>query len=59
MGGLAWLDPTKADDMLARIPLGRFCEESDVASVVAFLLSDDTAIVNGVSIDVDGSQHAG
>ena len=59
MGRLAWSDGSKAGGMLARIPLGRFCEERDVAGVVAFLLSDDAAMVNGVSIDVDGGLHAG
>ncbi len=59
MGRLAWSDADKAGGMLARIPLGRFYEEGDVAGVVAFLLSDDAAMVNGVSIDVDGGLHAG
>ena len=54
MGELAWSDPAKAAPMLARIPLGRFIQPAEVASVVSFLLSDDAAMVNGVSIDVDG-----
>jgi NAD(P)-dependent dehydrogenase (short-subunit alcohol dehydrogenase family) len=54
MGREAWSDPVKNARMLSRIPLGRFCEEADVASVISFLLSDGAAMVNGVSIDVDG-----
>ena len=54
MGEFAWSDPAKAAPMLARIPLGRFIQPAEVASVVSLLLSDDAAMVNGVSIDVDG-----
>ncbi len=54
MGARAWSDPAKSAPMLARIPLGRFIEPDEVARVVAFLLSDESAMVNGVSLDVDG-----
>jgi len=54
MGQLAWSDPAKAGPMLGRIPLGRFCESGDVAGVISFLLSDDAAMLNGISINVDG-----
>ena len=39
--------------MLERIPLGRFIQPVEVASVISFLLSEDAAMVNGVSINVD------
>jgi NAD(P)-dependent dehydrogenase (short-subunit alcohol dehydrogenase family) len=54
MGQLAWSDPAKSAPMLGRIPLGRFCQPADVASVIGFLLSDDAAMLNGISLDVDG-----
>ncbi|WP_419728583.1 SDR family oxidoreductase [Lichenicola sp.] len=54
MGQLAWSDPAKSGPMLGRIPLGRFCDPGDVAGVISFLLSDDAAMLNGVSINVDG-----
>ncbi len=54
MGEFAWSDPAKSAPMLGRIPLGRFIQPSEVASVISFLLSDDASMVNGVSIDVDG-----
>lgn len=41
MGRMAWSDPTKADPMLAKIPLGRFAEVEDVVKTTLFLLSDD------------------
>lgn len=56
MGQMAWSDPAKAAPMLGRIPLGRFAEPSEVAGVISFLLSDDAAMLNGVSIAVDGGQ---
>jgi NAD(P)-dependent dehydrogenase (short-subunit alcohol dehydrogenase family) len=50
----AWSDPEKAAGMLNRIPVGRFAESSDIAEVILFLLSDEAAMVNGVSMPVDG-----
>lgn len=55
MGKTAWPDgapETKA--MLAKIPLGRFAEPSEIASVVHFLLSERSAMVNGACVPVDG-----
>lgn len=54
MGRLAWSDPAKAGPMLSRIPLGRFAEEKEVVSVIAFLLSDHAAMVHGAMVPVDG-----
>jgi NAD(P)-dependent dehydrogenase (short-subunit alcohol dehydrogenase family) len=54
MGRLAWGDPEKADPVRARIPMGRFLEPEEVAEVVLFLLSDQAAMINGVSFPVDG-----
>ncbi len=59
MGALAWSDPAKSEPMLARIPLRRFVEPDEVARTVAFLLSEDAAMVNGVCLDVDGGLRAG
>lgn len=50
----AWSDPEKAAGMLNRIPVGRFAESADVAEVILFLLSDEAAMVNGISMPVDG-----
>ena len=54
MGRKAWSDPAKSGPMLAGIPLGRFNETIDVANVVAMLLSDEAAMVNGAVLPVDG-----
>ncbi|WP_435101721.1 SDR family oxidoreductase [Arhodomonas sp. AD133] len=59
MAEKVWSDPAKSGPMKARIPLGRFADVADVAGVVAFLLGDDAAMVNGVSVPVDGGFTAG
>ena len=40
--------------ILASIPLGRLAQPEEVASVIAFLASDDASYVTGVTIDVNG-----
>lgn len=54
MATKAWSDPAKSEPMLKRIPLGRFVEPPEVASAIAYLLSDDAAMVNGVDLPIDG-----
>jgi L-xylulose reductase len=54
MGKRAWSDPIKGGPMLARIPLGRFAECEDIASVVCFLLTDGAAMLNGLALRIDG-----
>lgn len=50
----AWSDPAKSGPMLSRIPMQRFVEPGEVAAAIAFLLSDDAAMVNGIDMPVDG-----
>jgi L-xylulose reductase len=57
MGKRAWSDPAKGGPMLARIPLGRFAECEDIASVVCFLLSDAANMLNGLALPIDGGFH--
>jgi NAD(P)-dependent dehydrogenase (short-subunit alcohol dehydrogenase family) len=47
-------DPAREPRISARIPLGRWAEPSEVASVIAFLVSDEAAYVHGVVLPVDG-----
>lgn len=58
MAVLAWSDPVKSAGMLNRIPLQRFVQPEEVASVIAFLLSDDARMVHGTCVDVDGGFRA-
>ena len=40
-------------------PLGRNATEADVADAVLFFLSDESAFLTGVALDVDGGAHLG
>ncbi len=54
LGAEAWSDPAKSGPMMARTPVGRFAVPEDIARVIAYLLSDDAAMINGVSMPVEG-----
>ena len=54
----AWSDPEKSQGMLNRIPLGRFVQPEEVADTILFLLSGRSAMVNGVTLMVDGGFRA-
>ena len=50
----AWSDPAKSEPVLSRIPLRRFADVADIAATIAFLLSDESRMINGLAIPVDG-----
>ena len=50
------LPPSVIDKIRYSVPLGYIAEPSDVASVVAFLASDDARYVTGQSILIDGGR---
>ena len=43
--------------ILAGIPLRRLAQPEEVATVIAFLASDDSSYVNGVCIDINGGSY--
>ena len=47
------------EEMAARMPLGRLLEPADVAGLVAYLLSDEAAMVTGQVWDFDQRTHGG
>ncbi|GAA6163456.1 SDR family oxidoreductase [Pelagimonas sp. KU-00592-HH] len=52
-------DPAKAmSDALARHPVGRFGEPDDIANIVSWLASDQSAYLTGECITVDGGMTA-
>ena len=53
------LSQERRDDILRTIPLGRFAEAAEVASVVRFLASGDAGYITGAVIPVDGGLGMG
>ncbi len=49
-------DPAARNRILSRTPLGRIGEPSEIASIAAFLASDDASYVTGQTIYADGGR---
>lgn len=49
-------DPTARNKILSRTPIGRIGEPSEIASVAAFLASDDASYITGQTIYADGGR---
>lgn len=53
LGRKAWDNPA-GETHRAQIPAGRFAEPAEVAAAVAYLASDEAAMVNGTELRADG-----
>lgn len=51
-------DPAFYHELVARIPMGRVCETSDLAGITVLLASDASAFITGQNIFVDGGVTA-
>jgi NAD(P)-dependent dehydrogenase (short-subunit alcohol dehydrogenase family) len=51
-------DPVSGNDLLSRIPLGRFGQVEDVVGAIVFLASPAAALITGVTLMVDGGWTA-
>jgi NAD(P)-dependent dehydrogenase (short-subunit alcohol dehydrogenase family) len=49
-----WASPEAAQEMVDRVPLGRFAQPEEIAAVCLFLLSDAASYVTGEVMVVDG-----
>jgi len=58
LGKKAWADPQARSEMLKKIPLGRFGEPSEVASIALFLASEASNLITGSTIMADGGYTA-
>ena len=54
LGKSAWSDPVKAETVLSKIPLKKFAEVNEVVKPILFFLSDDSSMVNGDCLQIDG-----
>lgn len=53
----AWLATSGQNkDVIATIPLGRFAQPQEIAYAALYLASDESAMVTGVALDVDGGR---
>lgn len=58
LGKKAWADPQARSEMLKKIPLGRFGEPWEVASIALFLACEASNLITGSTIMADGGYTA-
>src|SRR5690606_20090339 len=53
------LPQQRRDEIVQQVPLGRYADPSEVASVVSFLASEGAAYITGAVVPVDGGLGMG
>jgi 3-oxoacyl-[acyl-carrier protein] reductase len=48
--------PENRAKFVSTIPLGRFCEASDIAAAATYLASDAAEFITGIELPVDGGR---
>jgi 3-oxoacyl-[acyl-carrier protein] reductase len=51
------LSEAQRAEVIAKIPVGRFCEPEEIAHVVVFLVDDKAGFITGEVIDQNGGLH--
>ena len=54
MGKELWSAPEKRDPMIAKTPLGRFGEPTEIADMALYLASPASDLVNGAVMMIEG-----
>ena len=54
----AWDDPTRREERIGRVPLGRIGTTEDIAYGVLFLASDEASFMTGSELVIDGGSTA-
>ena len=54
LGKKAWSEGKQRDDHIARIPAGRFVEPEEVAATIEWLCRNESGMVNGADLRIDG-----
>ena len=52
----AQMTQAQIDYMLAKIPMGRFCDVDEIAALVAWLFSAECAFSTGAVFDISGGR---
>jgi 2-deoxy-D-gluconate 3-dehydrogenase len=58
LGKAAWAGE-KGEKAMSAIPVGRFAQPEEVASLIAYLASDVAAMITGTNVLIDGGGYPG
>ena len=53
-----WSDPERNDDLISKIPLGRWGDVADVAKLAVYLCTEEAGYITGTDVRIDGGYTA-